>query len=472
MEFKTQFISREDRRIARQALTGRHGFKANVEHHGQLHEVSLSDFSSLGFAITASEDVAGSYKVGDSIEVKLSPLINHLYEIRGVIIDKQSARAGAIKLSAVIEHQQRCMHDEYQPIHLSPEQSLKGQFIHPFFYKQNSYFELESLSRNGFYATNINSDFTLFNGMELTFSLGSIRGLQDYKGRISNVSLTSDNAIRCFVETPSLPYSAIEDLSRHCFHFAQKTPREISLAGLQASHIQELVQYRFVETQAEYEAVLKLRRKAQASKGLCAKDEPIARFALQQDAYGRILIAFHNARVIGSALLVFGERGVKPFELDGLIPLSRFSELPAYEEIMEITAIYIERHYQDTDVWHGVFENMYREGLSAGKKHIMVASEPEQQARFERMGFSDSGLRFNHPQDKTIQMSVLVLDKDTGKTGKGMSPLLWWQVWGAVSLHLYKRRIIDYSRSQKVRVYLNRGLYHIVRSFKRLVSQS
>ena len=469
MEFKTQFISREDRRIARQALTGKHGFKAEVEHNGVLHEVSLSDFSSLGFAITVLPEFAENSKVGDTIEVQVSPLINHLYCIRGVVIDKQPARNGRVKVSAVIEHQQRCMHDAFQPIHLSPEQSLKGQFVHPFFYKQNSYFELESLSRNGFYATNINSDFTLFNDMELTFSLASIRDLQQVKGRISNVSLTAENHIRCFVETPALTLSAVEDLSRHCFHFAQKTPREIAMAGLNASHIQELVQYRFVETQAEYEAVLKLRRKTQASKGLCAKDAPIAQFALQQDAYGRILIAFHTARVIGSALLVFGERGEKPFELDSLVPLSAFVDLPNYDEIMEITAICIERHYQETDVWHGVFENMYREGLSAGKKYLMVACEPEQVARFQRMGFAATGIHFKQPQDKETHMSVLMLHKETGKTGKGMNPILWWQVWGAVSLHLYRRRIIEYSWRQKCRVYVNKYLYQLSRFAKRLL---
>ncbi len=468
MEFKTRFISREDRRIARQSLTGKHGFKAKVTINRESVEVSLSDFSSLGFAITLDPAGAEAFSVGGEIQVEVSPLINHLYRIKGVIIDKQPARQQRVKLSCVIEHEQSCKHDRYQPIHLSSEQSLKGQIIHPFFYKQNSYFELESLSRNGFYATNINSDFTLFNDMEVTFSLGSIHGLQKVRGKVSNVSLTQDNNIRCFIETPHLPALAEDELSQHCFHFAQKTPKEISVAGLRASHIQELVQYRFVETQAEYEAVLKLRRKSFAVRGLCAKDESIATFALKQDAYGRILIAFHNARVIGSALLVFGERGVKPLELDERLPLSSFTQLPAYEEVMEITAICIERHYQETDVLHGVFENMYREGLSAGKKYVIVGSEPEWVERYTRMGFKGTGLSYMHSRGRDLEMTVMLLNKDTGKTGKGMNPILWWRVWGFVSLHLYQRRIVEYSKAQKARVYFNRLLYEVHSAGRRL----
>lgn len=466
MEFKTQFISREDRRIARQSLSGKHGFQATVNLRGADVSVSLTDFSSLGFAISVSKEHADELRVGAKIEVIVSPLIHHEYLIKGVIIDCQPTRQGPVKVAAVIEHEQSSKHDRYHPIHLSAEQSLKGQMVHPFVYKQNTYFELESLSRNGFYASGIHPEFTLFEGMELRYSLASIQGLQDVVGKVSNVSLTEQNKIRCFIETPALPYHAEDELAQHCFHFAQKTPRDISRAGMNAQHIQELVQYRFVETQAEYEAVLKLRRKSYASLGMCNKDDPIARFAMQQDAYGRILIAFHNERVIGSALLVFGERGEKPFELDLLLPKSHFAKLPQYEELMEITAICIEKYYQETDVLHGVFENMYREGLSAGKKYVMVSSAEEWVYRYKDMGFRETGLIMDHPRKPEVQHKVMLLNKDTGKTGKGMNPLKWWAVWGPVSLHLYQRRIIEYSFLQKTRVHFNRLLFSVSRIAK------
>jgi hypothetical protein len=461
MEYKTQFIHREDRRVARQALFGKHGFQAYITLDGSTFRAELTDFSSLGFAISLKEKDAEHLSVGGRVHVSVSPLIYQHYLIKGVVIDKQKAKQDKVKISAVIEHEQSSKHANYHPVHLNAEQSLKGQIVHPFVYKQNSYFEVESLSRNGFYATGIQTEFTLFEGMEVKYSLASIAGLQSVVGRVSNVSLTDMNKIRCFIETPTLPFQAEDELSQHCFHFAQKTPRDISRAGLNAQHIQTLVQYRFVETQAEYEAVLKLRRKSYASQGFSAKDDPISKFALQQDAYGRILIVFHNERVIGSSLLVFGEQGEKPFELDQLLPKSKFSKLPRYEELMEITAICIEKYYQDTDVLLGVFETMYREGLSAGKQYVMVASAEENINRYKKMGFKDEGLSLVHPRSKRVKLNVLVLNKETGKTGKGMNPIKWWEVWGPVSLHLYQRRIIDYSLLQKMRVRFNQGAYKI-----------
>ncbi len=469
MEYKTQFIHREDRRVARQALFGKHGFQAYISINGTTYKAELTDFSSLGFAISLQEKEAEKLSVGGRIQVSVSPLIYQHYLIKGVVIDKQKTKQNKVKISAVIEHEQSSRHANYHPVHLNAEQSLKGQIVHPFVYKQNSYFEVESLSRNGFYATGIQTEFTLFEGMEVKYSLASIAGLQSVVGRVSNVSLTDTNKIRCFIETPTLSFQAEDELSQHCFHFAQKTPRDISRAGLNAQHIQTLVQYRFVETQAEYEAVLKLRRKAYASQGFCAKDDPIAKFALQQDAYGRILIVFHNERVIGSALLVFGEQGEKPFELDQLLPKNEFSKLPRYEELMEITGICIEKYYQDTDVLHGVFETMYREGLSAGKQYVMVASTEENLSRYKKMGFRDESISLVHPRSKRVTLSVLVLNKETGKTGKGMSPIKWWEVWGPVSLHLYERRIIDYSLLQKMRVRFNRSAYKLNSVIKRLI---
>lgn len=472
MEFKTRFISHEDRRIARQSLTGKHGFKTHLRLADKKVEASLSDFSSLGFAITLPQSYAHLFSVGQSIDIEVSPLIDHSYPIKGVVIDNQPIKTGDVKVSAVIDHEQSCKHGSYQPVHLTAEQSIKGQITHPFIYKQSTYFEVESLSRNGFYATNINSDFTLFDGMEVTFTLASVEGLQKVKGKISNVGLTTENDIRCFIETPFLSRKSIEQLAQHCFHFAQKTPRDIKLSGLGSESIQELVQYRFVETQAEYEAVLRLRRKSYANRGMAKKDDPIAMFALEQDAYGRILIVFHNARVIASALLVSERKPEQLFEFETLLAKSQFEHvLPPTQELMEITAIFIERYYQETDVLHGVFESMYREGLSAGKNYVVVGSEPELQQRYLSMGFKNTTLNYEHPRNCGLDMQVMVLNKETGKTGQGMNPILWWQVWGHVSVHLYQRRIIEYSLLQKARVYVNRALFQLVGAAKRVLQK-
>jgi len=110
---------------------------------------------------------------------------------------------------------------------------------------------------------------------------------------------------------------------------------------------------------------------------------------------------------------------------------------------------------------------MYREGLSAGKKYVVVGSSPELISRYTHMGFTSTGLGYTHPRKKDVNMQVMLLNKDTGKTGKGMNPILWWQVWGYVSLHLYQRRIIEYSPSQKARVYANRALFELSSALKR-----
>jgi len=459
MEFQTRFIRHEDRRIARQALTGRHGFKAWVCIDGLDLEASLIDFSSIGFAIVLESDLRHNLMVGGAITLKVSPMIGHEYQLRGLVIDIRRDRQQRAKISAVIEHEQDNPHGEYKAVELAPEQSIKGQLVHPFAYKQSSYFEVESISANGFVAANINSDFTLFSGMKVEFSLGTVQGLQQVSGTVSNIGLTEENLIRCFVSFDSLPRACQVELSQHCFHFAQKTPQEILLSGLDASQIQSFVQYRFVETQAEYEAVLKLRRKSYARLGLCDKDEAITRFALEQDAYGRILIAFHNARVIGSALLVFGERINRPLELESVLPRSSFSKLPDYGQIMEITEVCIERHYQDTDVLQGIFEHMYREGVTAGKNYIVVGSPPDFVGHYEYMGFKSLELSYQNPRNDDVMMQVMMLDKETGICGKGMPPSRWYSVWGYVSMHLYQRRVIDYSVWQKLRVSLSKALF-------------
>ena len=142
MEYKTQFIHREDRRVARQALFGKHGFQAYIKLGGSTFRAELTDFSSLGFAISLKEKDAEHLNVGGRVQVSVSPLLYQHYLINGIVIDKQNTKHDKVKISAVIEHEQSSKHTNYHPVHLSAEQSLKGQIVHPFVYKQNSYFEL------------------------------------------------------------------------------------------------------------------------------------------------------------------------------------------------------------------------------------------------------------------------------------------------------------------------------------------
>ena len=113
----------------------------------------------------------------------------------------------------------------------------------------------------------------------------------------------------------------------------------------------------------------------------------------------------------------------------------------------------LDKGYRDTDILHGMFEHIYKYAMMNGRNYIVISTDKYLMSMYKTVGFQDTGFSFVQPKYRDLKMSVLVMDDLTTKWGKGMNPVTWWGVWGGVSLYLYKRRIIDYTLVEKMRVY-------------------
>lgn len=458
METPIKFSSREGRRIVRQILNGNHGVDATW-HYGSLRiSVTLLDISSLGFAMLLPAKYEAQLKVGEAIKLTVSPLLDVHYDVRGLIIDRQVS-GDTVKLSAVIEHEVSEGHGALTPIELSSQNAIRGQFQHPFFYRQNHYFDIESLSARGFYITGIDAGCVLFSGMRITLRLGVFDSDKTIDGRVTDVSYDEDNRQRCFVSIPSLTKAVEKQLAQYCFHYLSKTPRELRRSGLRSYFVKGLVQFKFVETQQEYEDVLALRRRNYAAVRKVDANAPLKKLSYFFDRYSRILVVYHQGKAIGTATIIIGRRGVQPMEVEVLMSESEFDQLPPYEQTFEVAAMCLDKSYRDTDILHGMFEHIYKHAMMNGRNYIVISTDKYLMDMYKTVGFQDTGFSFVQPKYRNLKMSVLVMDDLTTKWGKGMDPVTWWGVWGGVSLYLYKRRVIDYTPAEKLRVYSSRWLF-------------
>jgi len=459
METLVQFSSREGRRIVRQQLNGNHGVDAVWVSGPHRVPVTLLDISSLGFAISVPEEFEGQLQVGDAIGLIVSPLLDLSYKLNGLVIDKQKA-GDSLKLSAVLEHESSYGHGGLTPIELQPQDSLRGQFEHPFFYRQNFYFNIEKLSARGFSVSGIDAGCVLFSGMKMTLRLGVIDNNCTVEGVVSDVAPDGQGGQRCFLRIAGGWTQDVErQLSQYCFHYLKTTPRELRAAGLRSYYVKELVQFKYVETQREYEDVLNLRRRNYAAVRKVDADAPLKKLSYFFDRYSRILVVYHQGKAIGTATIIIGKRGIQPMEVEVLMSDDEFSQLPPYEKTFEVAALCLDKGYRDTDILHGMFENLYKYAIMNGRQYIVISSDKYLHDMYKSIGFQDTGFSFIQPKYRNLHMRVLYIDALTTKWGKGMNPVAWWGVWGNVSLYLYKRRIIQYSPAEKMRVYSSRWLF-------------
>lgn len=461
METTVKFSSREGRRIVRQQLNGNHGVDATWVVGSVRINVTLLDISSLGFAIELPAEHESQVNVGEAIRLIVSPLMDVNYNVQGVIIDRQKS-GDTIKLSAVIEHENSYGHNTLTPIELSAQDTIRGQFQHPFFYRQNFYFNIESLSARGFYLSGIDLGCVLFSGMRITLRLGVFDSDKTIDGYVSEVSSDENNGQRCFVRIGALTKAVEKQLAQYCFHYLKKTPRELRRSGLRSYFVKGFVQFKFVETQQEYEDVLGLRRRNYAAVRKVDSDAPLKKLSYFFDRYSRILVAYHQGKAIGTATIIIGKRGEQPMEVEMLMSDSDFKQLPPYEKTFEVAALCLDKGYRDTDILHGMFEHIYTYAMMNGRNYIVISSDKYLMDMYKTVGFQDTGFSFVQPKYRDLKMTVMLMDDFTTKWGKGMNPVTWWGVWGSVSMYLYKHRIIRYSLPEKIRVYGSRWLFGVM----------
>ncbi|WP_461423137.1 N-acyl amino acid synthase FeeM domain-containing protein [Ketobacter sp.] len=459
METPVSFSSREGRRLVRQQLNGNHGVKATLESGSLNIKITLLDISSLGFAMLISKENLARVKLTDQVTLKVSPLIGVQYRISGIIIDQQVCDDG-LKISAVIDHACSKGHGVLTPIELVGSDVIRGQFTHPFFYKQNHYFDIESLSAQGFYLTNIDAGCVLLSGMRLVCRLGLSEKSQIVEGVVSDVTFTSNNRLRCFVKLNRLTEKTEQEISQYCFHYLKKTPRDLRRSGFRSYYVKELVQYKFVETQQEYEDILLLRRRNYAAVRKVKPDAPLKSLSYFFDRYSRILVVYHQGTAIGTATMIFSNGGSQPMELEVLLPQEQFAQLPSYQHCFEVAALCLDKGYRDTDILHGLFEHIYKNAMMFGRNHIVISSDKYLAELYKSIGFQETEFNFVQPKYRNLNMKVLVMTDLTTKWGKGMHPVDWWRIWGNVSLYLYRRRVIRYSLAERFRIYGSCFLYH------------
>ncbi|MEE2733477.1 MAG: hypothetical protein VYA55_21830 [Pseudomonadota bacterium] len=469
METIVKFSSREGRRIVRQQLNGNHGVDATWVAGSLRVSATLLDISSLGFALLLPAKFEAQLKVGEAVRLIVSPLLGVSYNVNGLVIDKQTS-GDTLKLSAVIEHETSHGHSTLTPIELSPTHRIRGQFQHPFFYRQNFYFDVESLSARGFSISGVDAGCVLFSGMRITLRLGVFDSDRTIEGVVYDVSSDDSSGQRCFVRIEAMTSEVEKQLAQYCFHYLRKTPRDLRRSGLRSYFVKGFVQFKFVETQQEYEDVLALRRRNYAAVRKVDSDVPLKKLSYFFDRYSRILVVYHQGKAIGSATIIIGKRGLEPMEVEVLMSEADFQQLPPYEKTFEVAALCLDKGYRDTDILHGMFEHIYKYAMMHGRNYIVISTDKYLMDMYKTVGFQDTGFSFVQPKYRNLKMSVMIMDDLTTKWGKGMNPVTWWGVWGSVSLYLYKRRVIHYTLPEKLRVYGSRWLFGVTLKYRQFTA--
>ena len=255
------------------------------------------------------------------------------------------------------------------------------------------------------------------------------------------------------------------DISHLLLLHTSYTPLELLNVGLSCRRIKGYMEYSFVDSEAEYQEVLKLRRQTYAEAGKMEADRDLNKLKYFFDDYSDILIVRHHGRIIGSATLIYGDGKHKKFEVQKFMEDCGDTSFDYNDDMMEVAALCVLKDYRKTDIVHGLFEHLCFEMMKKQKEQIIVSSDDKLAKVYNSMGFEYTGKHFTQPKYQDLHMHVMLVSKNAALKAQNIGFLHWWPVWGEIVKHMKAQSIVKIGFFDNIGLAARELSYKFVRLF-------
>ncbi len=214
----------------------------------------------------------------------------------------------------------------------------------------------------------------------------------------------------------------------------EETTRNESEPVVLSKKLKQGITYQIVDTQAEYEKVLKLRYAAYASHG---KTKPGATWNDQGEGLaneGVILAGYLGSRLICSVELRFGDSKTA-FRIAKYFPDHRVPmEISA--RTVEINKLAVHPKAQGSDIFLGIFQKMHSILVTRGGYDVLIAATDKLAPLYLRMGFNRTEWKVPHPHLENQSLNILLLPHQRYVDAKQINPVAWVAIYDATQRFL------------------------------------
>lgn len=184
--------------------------------------------------------------------------------------------------------------------------------------------------------------------------------------------------------------------------------------------------WRLVSSQAEYEAVVRLRTTAYARAGKIDQEQNAAmRDAF--DVHAKILAGWHGSRPVASLRIMLHDEGAT-WEHGRYVDLEH-PTLPALSATAEITRVCVDRDWAGTDVSLELFRHAALEVLRSGRRYILGCATRAALRLYTRIGCETTGLTFRFAELGGDVHHIFFADLVARLGGHGLPWKVWSTIW-------------------------------------------
>lgn len=244
----------------------------------------------------------------------------------------------------------------------------------------------------------------------------------------------------------------IELVSQYIFQFGPPiTVKELKHNGLNISKFGNSVEFRYVRTKEEYEAVLELRKKAYGEAGKLADESDVADV---YDARSRIIIGVYKGKIVASTRLIFNEFSDE-MEHESFVKFD--STIPRRDEICEITRVCTHPDFRGADLLPNLLRFVAISVAQSGRRYILGCATDKLLGMYIRIGFKKTGFQFEHKALNNISHTIFLCDVVKVAVGEGVSPIVWNVLWRDVVRYIRDNKVIDFDPISNIRI----GIYSL-----------
>jgi hypothetical protein len=424
----------------------------------------LHDISSMGCSFIVSKEISESFK-DLNLVFKLKVGKNCELEKSGQIVSRINFGSEKVKLGLRFNYENK--------VNILEKTNLKfnihGCLFKEFFFKEKVFFEVIELEKSSFVVELNDTNLILFPKLKIKFNFFLPYDKSPIRQGVVEEVMFVNGKLNAKISFSVSDQKLENSIANYLYDYSNFPPHEISKRGLRTRNYKQALTLKYVQSDADYDEVLKLRKLSYMASGKVKEDFPYQSMKCASDRTSRILMFYHNDTFVASVGLSFPENEEDVLDTQRMIQDLEKKLYPEKSKIFEITRLCIHPQYRGGNIIFRVFEHMFRIFITSGRQYAYSSSDDVMLPIYKSIGFKLSGIKYSHPDFNGRIHHIIYGIPASGLVGKGVNPITWNIIYKEVvdyliSMGVYKPNKIERSRINMYKL-IGIILYPVIKRF-------
>lgn len=156
-------------------------------------------------------------------------------------------------------------------------------------------------------------------------------------------------------------------------------------------------------------------------------------FTNNYDKYNKIINLLFNREIVASLSLNFPSDSDFIECLEGNYSDQSFKYIWNKKKTMEVSRLYVDRRFQDTDIYQKIGEIIHRELVLSDRESVIAFCSQDMEKVYRKFGFKQTSMTFSHQGNRFDKLTIMVSkQKLLGIYGLHVGPWKWALYCGGV----------------------------------------